>query len=139
MDAGYGYNYDYAGAASTADPALGLFALVFSGTFLMIFLVLLIVYIIANWKIYMKAGEPGWGCIVPFYSNYLLFKIAWGNGWLFLLMLVPLVNIVVPFIMLYKLCAAFGYGIGFFLGMLFLSPIFILILAFGSAEYLGPA
>ena len=118
---------------------LGLFATLFSGTFLLIMLVLTVVLIIANWKIYTKAGEPGWGSLIPFYSQYLMFKIAWGNGWLFLLTIIPVVGWVVALIALYKLCVAFGYGVGFFLGMLFLSPIFILILAFGSAEYQGPA
>ncbi len=134
MDAGYAYNYASTPSAETA----GLIAL-FSGVYLLIWLVLTVVFIIAYWKIYTKAGEPGWGSLVPIYSTYLMFKIAWGNGWLFLLLLVPIVNIVVALVAVYKLCAAFGYGVGFFLGMLFLSPIFVLILAFGSAEYQGPA
>lgn len=131
-----GYEYDYASTSSTADA--GLLAL-FGGAYLMILLVLMVIYIIANWRIYTKAGQPGWGAIIPFYSQYLLFKIAWGNGWLFLLMFVPIVNAVVGLITLYKLCVAFGHGVGFFFGMFFLSPIFTLILAFGSSEYQGPA
>lgn len=135
MNAGYGY--DYASASSAGN--LRLFAVLFSGTFLLITLVLMVLFIIAFWRIFTKAGEPGWGSLIPFYNTYLQFKIAWGNGWLFLLLLVPVVNAVVALIALYKLCVAFGYGVGFFLGMLFLSPIFTLILAFGSAEYQGPA
>lgn len=135
MNAGYGYGY----ASASSAGNLGLFAILFSGTFLLITLVLMVLFIIAFWRIFTKAGEPGWGSLIPFYSTYLQFKIAWGNGWLFLLMLVPVVNVVVALIALYKLCVAFGYGVGFFLGMLFLSPIFTLILAFGSAEYQGPA
>lgn len=137
MNAGYGYGYNYASASGTGN--LGLFAALFSGTFLLITLVLMVLFIIAFWRIFTKAGEPGWGSLIPFYNTYLQFKIAWGNGWLFLLLLVPVVNVVVALIALYKLCVAFGYGVGFFLGMLFLSPIFTLILAFGSAEYQGPA
>ena len=41
--------------------------------------------IVANWKIFEKAGQPGWASIVPFYSNYIEFNIYWGNGWLFLI------------------------------------------------------
>lgn len=130
--------YDYASTASSMGNSNPL-AILYSGTFLLIMLIFMVILIVANWKIFTKAGEPGWGCFVPFYSQYLLFKIAWGNGWLFLLMCIPVVNAIVSLIVLYKLSVAFGYGLGFFLGLLFLSPIFILILGFGSAQYQGPA
>ena len=53
----------------------------------MIFLVIayFVLKIVANWKIFEKAGQPGWASIVPFYSNYIEFNIYWGNGWLFLI------------------------------------------------------
>lgn len=131
--------YDYAATTDAQMAAqAGLFGAAI-GTYVLICLVVGVIGIIACWKIFTKAGEPGWASIVPFYSQYILFKIAWGNGLLFLLMFVPVVNAVISVMVLYKLCKSFGQGVGFFLGMLFLSPIFIMILAFGSAEYLGPA
>ena len=132
------YGYDYAGTTSSAGN-LNSLAVLFSGAYLIIMLIFMAILIVANWKIFTKAGEPGWACFVPFYSQYLLFKIAWGNGWLFLLMCIPVANAIVSLIVLYKLSVAFGHGIGFFLGLLFLSPIFILILGFGSSQYQGPA
>lgn len=130
-----GYTY---GSTSSDAAATGLLAL-FSGVYLMIILVVAVLAIIAMWRIYTKAGEPGWGSLIPFYNYYLLFKIAWGNGWLFLFLFVPVANIIVSLIVYYKLCVAFGHGVGFYLGMLFLSPIFFMILAFDSSEYYGPA
>lgn len=106
-------------------------------TYFIVILILSVVMIVALWKIYAKAGEPGWASIVPFYCNYVLFKIAMGNGWLFLLLFVPVVNIVFGIMVYFKLAKAFGKGVGFGFGLLFLTPIFILILAFGSAEYIG--
>ena len=103
-----------------------------------IFLAVLVLDVIAFWKIFTKAGKPGWACIVPFYSQYCQFDIAWGNGWYFLLGLIPCVNIVVAVIHSIKLAKAFGRGTGFGLGMFFLAPIFFMILGFGSAEYIGP-
>lgn len=93
--------------------------------------------LVCLWKIFDKAGEPGWACIIPLYNAYVLYKIAFGNGWLFLLSLVPLVNVVVCVILYFKLSSAFGHGVGFGFGLLFFNPIFMAILAFGSSDYVG--
>lgn len=94
--------------------------------------------IVATWMVYSKAGEHGWAALVPFYAQYVLYKITWGNGWLFLLLLVPFVNVVVGIITLVKLSKSFGYGGGFACGLIFLNTIFMLILGFGSSRYVGP-
>lgn len=126
-------SYDY----YSYDPAATGAVAAFSGTYLIICLVLGVLLIVANWRIFSKAGEPGWAAIIPIYNSYVLFKIAFGNGWLFLLCLVPLVNIVVTIMLFFKLSKAFGHGVGFGFGLWLLSPIFLLILAFGSSEYEG--
>lgn len=104
----------------------------------LISLVLVVLVIVAVWKIFEKAGEPGWKALIPFYNIYTEYKMFWGNGWLFLLTLVPVVNVVVTFMMLHKMSKAFGHGIGFTLGLIFLPYIFMMILGFNSDEYLGP-
>ena len=101
-------------------------------------LALSIFFIIVNWKICVKAGEPGWAAIVPYYSSYVMYKIAWGNGWLFLCQLIPVIGFVFPLIMSVKLAGAFGKGFGYGLGLIFLPIIFQPMLAFGDAEYVGP-
>lgn len=126
----YDYTYGYDSAMVGALAA-------FSGAYLIVCLVLFVLLIVADWKIFTKAGEPGWASIVPFYNAYVLFKIAFGNGWYFLLCLVPIVNIVFGIMLYFKLAKAFGHGAGFGFGLLFLTPIFLLILAFGSSEYVG--
>ena len=93
--------------------------------------------IVALWKIFTKAGEPGWAAIIPFYSSYVLFKITWGNGWKFLLMLIPFANIVIMIITQVKLAKAFGKSNGFAVGLVLLSTIFMLILGFGNSQYQG--
>lgn len=103
-----------------------------------IVLAILVVSLIGLWKMFTKAGKPGWACIIPFYSQYCQFEMAWGNGWLFLLTFLPCVNFVVMIMMWLKMAKAFGQGTGFGLGLLFLNPIFTLILGFGSAQYIGP-
>ena len=120
------YDAAYAAAASGV-----------SAVYSIISLAVTVLTLVAMWKIFVKAGKAGWKCLIPFYNTYCLYDIAWGNGWLFLLMFVPCVNIVVWIMMIFKLSKAFGQGTGFGFGLLFLNTIFILILGFGSAEYVG--
>lgn len=121
------YDAAYAAAASGVSTVYVILSLAIS-----------VLTLVAMWKLFVKAGKAGWKCLIPFYNTYCLYDIAWGNGWLFLLMFVPCVNVVVGIIMLFKLAKAFGQGTGFGFGLLFLNTIFILILGFGSAEYVGP-
>ena len=106
---------------------------------LVIGLVIVIIMLAAMWKVFVKAGEHGWAIFVPFYGNYCQFRMAFGNGWLFLLMFLPLVNFVVSIMLYFKLAKAFGKGTGFGFGLLFLPFVFIPILGFGDAEYEGVA
>ena len=63
---------------------------------LIIGIVVALVMIARMWKMFSKAGEPGWASIIPFYNAYVLFKITWRSGIKFLLLLIPIANIVVP-------------------------------------------
>lgn len=120
------------------DAAYAAAASGFSAVYVILSLAISVLTLVAMWKLFVKAGKAGWKCLIPFYNTYCLYDIAWGNGWLFLLMFVPCVNVVVGIMMLFKLAKAFGQGTGFGFGLLFLNTIFILILGFGSAEYVGP-
>lgn len=101
-------------------------------------LVIVVITLVAMWKIFEKAGRAGWKCLIPFYNAYCLYDIVWGKGWMFLLMFVPIVNIIIQIMFVFKMAKAFGKGTGFGFGLLFLNTIFVLILGFGSAEYVGP-
>lgn len=116
-------------------------ALIGTGVFtvyMIVVIALAVIAIIARWKIYTKADRPGWASLIPFYSEYCLFDIAWGNGWLFLLGFVPCVNIAVMIMVYFKLAKAYGKGAGFGFGLVFLNPIFTLILGFDNSQYIGP-
>ena len=100
-------------------------------------LVVGVLLLVAAWKIFEKAGEKGWKAIVPFYNMYTMVKIADGNGWKFLLFLIPVVGFIYDFIFSIRLAKSFGKGTGFGIGLVFLPNVFSLILGFGSAEYQG--
>ena len=105
------------------------------GTYAILVLVIAVIMIIANWKIYTKAGKPGWASIVPFYNMYVMYEIAGMNGWMFLLTFIPIVNIVIQIMLYLNLAKKFGKSTGFAIGLILLNPIFLLLLAFGNAEY----
>ena len=116
-----------------------------------VMLIYAILVLVANWRIFTKAGEKGWMSLIPFLNNYIVFKIFWGNGWLFLVPVVLGCLCGIPFLgavcgifcavikglSCYKESMAFGHGIEFAVGLFFLSPIFSLILAFGDSKYMG--
>lgn len=104
-----------------------------------IWLGVMVTVFIAYWKVFVKAGRPGWAILVPFYNAYVFLKIAGRPGWWLLLFLIPLVNIVIGFIVTIDIAKSFGKGVGFAMGLIFLGPIFYAILGFGQAEYKGPA
>ncbi len=98
-----------------------------------------ILVIIAQWRIYEKAGQPGWAVLIPFFNFYILLKIVGKPAWWLLWIFVPLANIVVEIWVTNLLSKSFGKDEAFTLGLIFLSVIFYPILGFGKAEYKGPA
>src|SRR2546429_8287170 len=95
----------------------------------------IVLMIAGMWKMFTKAGEPGWAAIVPIYNFIVLLKIAGKPAWWILLMLIPVVNFVILIIMLVSLAKNFGKGAGFAIGMLLLPPIFYPVLGFATAKY----
>ena len=91
--------------------------------------------IVSMWKVFEKAGQPGWAAIIPIYNLYILILVAGRPGWWLILMLVPFVNIVVEIIVSIDVARNFGKSTGFGIGLFFLSFIFYPILAFGEAAY----
>jgi len=103
----------------------------------LVYLLVLVVFIATGWKIYAKAGQPGWAVLIPIYNMVVYLKIVGRPIWWILLLFVPLVNFVVCIVLSNDLSKKFGRGVGFTLGLIFLAPIFYLILAFGDAKYQG--
>lgn len=107
--------------------------------FLVIWLALVVLIIAGGWKMFAKAGQPGWLFIIPIVNLYFMLKIAGRPGWWLILYLIPIVNLVISIIVAIDLSKAFGRGVGTAIGLIFLPVIFIPILGFGSAAYQGPA
>lgn len=103
-----------------------------------VYLIVIVLSIAGWWTIFTKAGRPGWGAIIPFYSFYLACKVAGRPGWWWVLIIIPIVNIVIGLIVTIDVAKTFGKGVGFGVGLGVLSFIFAPILGFGDAAYTPP-
>lgn len=104
---------------------------------ILIYLAIALLVIASMWKVFTKAGKPGWAAIVPIYNTIVLLEIVGKPTWWIILLLIPFVNIIVLLIVINELSKSFGRGVGTTLGLIFLGFIFWPILAFGSAQYQG--
>ena len=108
------------------------------GVIIVIYLAIIVLMIASMWTIFSKTGKPGWASIVPIYNLIVLLEIVGKPWWWLLLMLIPIVNIVILIIVWHNLSLSFGKGGGFTVGLILLGIIFLPILAFGDAKYVGP-
>ena len=97
--------------------------------------VLTVLMFAAVWKIFSKAGQPGWKCLIPIYGAVVFLRIVGRPGWWFLLLCIPVVNLFLSLALCIDLARAFGKGGGYAAGLAFLTPVFMLMLAFGEAQY----
>ncbi|MNK55599.1 hypothetical protein D3C87_746150 [compost metagenome] len=104
-----------------------------------LYLAIIVVMIVGMWKVFEKAGKPGWAAIIPIYNLIILLEIV-GKPMIWILwLIIPCVNFVFA-IWLYNLVAkSFGKSEGFTAGLIIFPYIFWPILGFGSATYLGPS
>ena len=110
----------------------------FSPTLMIFWLAIVVVMIAAMWKVFEKAGQPGWAAIIPIYNLYIMTKIAGKPGWWVLMFLIPFVNLIFLIWLYNMISKSFGKDEGFTVGLVILGIIFWPILGFGAAKYLGP-
>ena len=96
------------------------------------------IYAISSWKIFDKAGKPGWAIFIPIYNFIVFFEIINRPIWWLVFSVIPIVNLIIHVIVHIDLAKSFRKDVGFGIGLAFLSIVFYPILAFGSAQYLFP-
>lgn len=148
MDYNYYDNYDIWNYATEIDSTttatgLGVFGAMFI-VYLVVAIIIAILQIVAMWKIFTKAGEKGWKTIIPIYNIVVLFKISGLSPWLVLVYLagiIPFIGWIACFIITIMqangLAKSFGKSGAYTVGLIFLAPIFYMILGFSKAEYIG--
>jgi hypothetical protein len=117
------------------------------GISVVVYVAVIVFEIAALWKIFVKAGQPGWAAIIPIYNLYILLKVIGRPAWWLLLfvigVIIPFVGwillIVIGIIIAIDLARSFAKSSGFAVGLFLLNFIFIPILGFGESQYVGPA
>ena len=117
----------------------GLLAALFGGVTFLISLAVLLLVFVSLWKIFEKAGKPGWAGIVPIYNMIVLLEIVGRPLWWIVLLLLPCVGIVVGVLLCIDLAKSFGKSPAYGIGLALLGFVFFPMLAFGDARYVGPA
>ena len=110
-----------------------------SPVFWIVYCAVMLFMIVAMWKVFAKAGQPGWAILIPIFNIYIMCKIAGRPGWWVILFFIPFVNFIITIILCIDIAKAFGKGAGFGIGLLLLPFIFYPVLGFGSATYQGSA
>lgn len=144
-----------------SNEQIGAAILGFGAAFFVGLAILYVMYVVAYWKIFTKAGESGWKSLIPCYNTYIQYKLTW-KPYIFWVLLVAtvvtgvlktienpgtvvtvigavlsVVILVLNIMTCHKLSKAFGHGAGFTVGLVLLQPIFILVLGLGSSQYIG--
>ena len=103
--------------------------------FSLFMLVVSLLVVVGFWKVFTKAGQPGWASLIPIYNLYVLTKVAGKPGWWTILLLIPFVNVIMLIIIGLAVAERFGKGAGFGVGLGLLWPIFYPVLGFSDAQY----
>lgn len=119
---------------SSTTEQTSIFAL--GGTSSLIAVAVYVLTVVALWKVFAKAGYPGWLSIIPIVNVVFLTKIAGFSGWFALLYLIPIVGVVFHIVVQLRIGRAFGHGWVFSLFLLvFLYIIGYLVIGFSDDRY----
>ena len=102
---------------------------------LLVQVVLTVLMVAALWKVFTKAGEPGWAAIVPLYNFFVMLKIAGKPAWWIVLMFIPIANFIVLILVAMSIAKNFNKSGGFGIGLALLPIVFYPLLAFGDAQF----
>ncbi len=103
---------------------------------IIIILAIIVLLVASLWKVFEKAGKPGWAAIVPIYGNIVMAEVARKPWYWGLLSLLPYIGWVWGIMIAYNIAKNFGKGTGFTVGLVLLPIIFYPILGFGDAQYI---
>jgi TRAP-type C4-dicarboxylate transport system permease small subunit len=117
-------------AGQPGDPV----AAAMSMTTSLIILAAALLLVASMWKVFERAGEPGWAVIIPIYNLYVLTKVAQVSAAWMIAMLLPFLNIIAVFVVANGVAKRFGKSTGFGIGLVLLPFLFYPMLAWGDDQ-----
>jgi hypothetical protein len=121
------------------DSSVALQVAMFFSIIMIPMLIVSVIVLIAYWKIFEKAGKPGWAAIIPIYNIIVLLEIVGKPVWWLLLLIIPCTSFIFAIWLVNLLSKSFGQSEGFTIGLILLPFIFFPLLGFGNYQYVGPA
>lgn len=109
------------------------------GAFAFVYLIIFVIIVAGMWKIFEKAGKPGWAAIIPIYNVIVLLEVVGKPVWWIILMFIPFVNLIIIILVYHQLSLSFGQGIGMTILLILFPFVAFPVLGFGSAKYSGAA
>lgn len=139
------FNMDFSDNMITSLIGLGGIFIILAIIYVLSMIALLVFEVIATWKMFEKAGKPGWASIVPVYNVVVLLDIIgykWYYIFLFLLGGIPFIGhvalILFSISLSIKLAKSYNQSAGFGIGLLLISMVFVPIIAFSKdIKYVG--
>jgi hypothetical protein len=130
--------------ASGNEEAVAAGIMAFFAAFAFVIIAVAIVTAVGMWKVFAKAGQPGWAVLVPIYNIIVLLRVA-GLPWYWVfapfVAIIPILGWIAYIVWIvwvhHRISTRFGQGVGFTIGLTLLGPIFWMILGFGSSKYLA--
>ena len=118
-----------------ASEGVGLVGGLLGGGFLLFMAAFMLLMVASMWKVFVKAGKPGWASLIPIYNIIVMLEIIGKPIWWIVGFFIPFVNFIAAFLVLIPLAEKFGKGTGFGIGLVLVPFVFFPMLAFGDAQY----
>ena len=126
-------------AQAPGESGGGMIAGLFGAFGSLISLAIFVLVVVGLWKVFEKAGEPGWASIIPIYNVIVLLKIVGRPWWWLILAMIPFVGFIIWIMVSMDVAKSFGKGVGYAIGLMILPMICYPLLGFSDAAYQGPA
>lgn len=143
-----------------APESLGFFGGTLVASVILAIIAFFVFTAMIRWKIFVKAGEKGWKSLIPFYGDYIEYRIVWDTKWfwvefiagmvMFACLMIPVIGLtilvailifqaVIQVVFAMQEAHAFGKDDGFAIGLMTFGFVFQILLAFDdNAKYVGP-
>lgn len=110
----------------------------FGTVLVLFFMIFLVINIVAMWKLFAKAGEPGWKSLIPIYNSWIFLRLGDQPGWWAVAGLIPplgIVTLILSIIAAHRIGLKLSKPDWWVILYIFVQPIWMLVLAFDKSTW----